>query len=87
MTITIRLPHELEAKLRERLATEQLALSDYVREAIAEKLEREIEPVKPSPFEVWQQCFDGWSSGESDRAERIEQILKERFDAKRRGRQ
>ena len=87
MTITVRLPDELEAKLRNRLDKEQVALSEYVRMAITEKLEREPEPAKPSAYEIWQQCFDGWSSGESDRAERIEDILKEKFDAKRRSRQ
>ena len=87
MTITVRLPDELETKLRDKLDKEQIALSEYVRQAIAEKLEREPAPAKASAYDIWQQCFDGWSSGESDRAERIEDILKERFDAKRRSRQ
>ena len=39
MTITIRLPAKLETDLRTRLG--RTRLSDFVRDAIAEKLERE----------------------------------------------
>jgi len=86
MTITVRLPHDIEAKLRARLEAESLALSDFVREAIVEKLEREGVAVKPSAYELWKQHFTGWGSGETDRSERIEEILEAEFDAKRRGR-
>ena len=86
MTITVRLPQDIEAKLRARLEVEDLALSDFVREAIAEKLEREPKPEKPSAYELWKKHFKGWGSGETDRSERAEEILREMFDAKRRGR-
>ena len=41
MTITVRLPEKLEADLRARLDTLDVGLSEFVRQAIAEKLERE----------------------------------------------
>src|SRR5712692_6750692 len=40
MTITIHLPAELEAKLRARLDVRGVALSEFVRKAIADKLDR-----------------------------------------------
>ena len=94
MTITVRLPDELEARLRMRVAAENIELSEFVRQAIAEKLEEKPGQVKPSGYEVWKKHFysgggdpmaDG--SGESDRSERDEEILRDHFDAKRRSRQ
>ena len=87
MTITIRLPDELEVKLRARLADENIALSEYVRQAISEKLEREPEQSRKSAFEIWQECFTGGGSGESDRSTRVGEIVKAKLDAKRRHRQ
>ena len=81
MTITIRLPDETEAKLKARLEKGDVALSEYVRQAIAEKLEREPKNGHPTPFEVWQKNFEGYASGESDRAERAEEILRAEFRA------
>ena len=58
-----------------------------MRQAIAEKLEEKSEPEKPSAYEVWRKHFTGGGSGESDRSERAEEILRAHFDAKRRSRQ
>ena len=49
MTITVRLPDDLETKLRRRLKQEGKALSDFVREAIAEKIGRDAK-AKPSAW-------------------------------------
>jgi Arc/MetJ-type ribon-helix-helix transcriptional regulator len=87
MTITVRLPQDIEARLRARLEAANQPLSDFVRAAIVEKLDREGAAKKPSAYELWKKHFDkGYSSGETDRAERAEEILREMFDAKRRGR-
>lgn len=85
MTITIRLPDTLEAKLRARLQEHDVALSEYVRQAITEKLERE--PVKPKPtaFELGKHLFGKYSSGRSDLSENYEAILREKLRAKHRG--
>lgn len=90
MTITIRLPDETEAKLKARLEKGDVALSEFVRQAITEKLEREPKVGHPTPYEVLQQNFEGYASGETDRSERAEDILrtelKARYDAKHRDR-
>ncbi len=89
MTVTVRLPDELEAKLRARLAQDDVALSEYVRQAIAEKLEREPVGPKKTAYEIWQECFAGESggSGESDRSQRTGDIMRAKLNAKRRRRQ
>ena len=43
MTITVRLPDEIEAKLRERLGKDDLVLTEFVRQAIT----RETRPGAP----------------------------------------
>lgn len=83
MTITVRLPKDLEAELRTRLADEDIALSDYVRDAIAEKLRREQER-NPSPYELGRELFGKYASGRSDLSENAESILRERLLAKHR---
>ena len=89
MTITVRLPDEIEAKLRTKLGMQQIdpediELLEFVRQAISEKLEREPVEAKPSAYESYLAVYKGWSSGESDRAERSEEILRDTFDAERR---
>ena len=86
MTITIRLPDEFEAKLRTRLDQGDVALSEFVRQAIAEKLERELRAETPSAYELGKDVFGKYASGRSDISENAEKILGEIFDAKRRGR-
>ena len=87
MTITIRLPDKLEADLRARLTREDVALSEFVRQAIAEKLEREeTTPHRPSAYELWQEHFTGWGSGETDRSKRVKKIVGAEIDGKHRRR-
>ena len=85
MTITVRLTDETEAKLKARLDKGDVALSEYVRQAIAEKLEREPASSKPSAYELGKDVFGKYESGRSDISENAEQILRDMFDAKRRG--
>ena len=88
MTITVRLPDELEARLRQRMAADNIELSEFVRQAISAKLDAEPAPPKPSAYEVWKKHFTpGEGSGESDRSQRVKEILRAEFDAKRRRRQ
>jgi Arc/MetJ-type ribon-helix-helix transcriptional regulator len=58
MAITVRLPEELEAHLRARLDAQGVGLSDFVREAIAEKLERE-----PPAHDLGKDVFGKYGSG------------------------
>lgn len=83
MTITVRLPEKLEADLRARLDKLDMGLSEFVRQAIAEKLEREP-PESRSAYELGKHLFGKYSSGRSDVSENYEQILREKLRAKHR---
>ncbi len=85
MTITVRLPVEIEADLRARVDTTGAALSNFVREAIAEKLRRE-QPDKPSAYELGKHLFGKHGSGRHDLSSNRKAILGERLDAKHRRR-
>jgi Arc/MetJ-type ribon-helix-helix transcriptional regulator len=84
MTLTIRLPGELEAKLEACVAPENV--DEFVRQAIAEKLAREPEAAekKPSPFEQGKHLFGKYSSGRSDISEKADEIVAEIIRAKHR---
>ena len=83
MTITIRLPEELEAELRARLETHGVALSDFVREAIAEKLDREPTE-KLSAYELGKDLFGRHGSVRTDLSTNRMEILGEMLRAKHR---
>lgn len=81
MTITIRLPEELEAELRTRLDAQGSGLSEFVREAIAEKLDREAAG-KPSAYELGKNMFGKHASGRDDLSTNRKAILGELLRAK-----
>ena len=88
MTITVRLPDELEARLRQRVTADNIELSEFVRQAITARLDDKPVQEKPSAYEVWKKHFKGGEgSGETDRSQRVKEILRAEFDAKRRRRQ
>ena len=92
MTITVRLPDEFEAELRAKLGVtladpQDSELLEFIRQAIAEKLAREPTASGASAYDSYLAIYQGWGSGESDRAERSKEILRDWFDAKRRSRQ
>lgn len=82
MTISIRLDQETEAALRRRLTREGMPLSEFIREAIREKLERC--PEEESPNAIGESLFGRYASGEFDRSLRRKELLRERLHAKRR---
>jgi RHH-type rel operon transcriptional repressor/antitoxin RelB len=65
MTISIRLPLQLEADLKARADALGVGISDFVRDAIAEKLEREP-AAKRSAYEVGKRLFGKHASGRDD---------------------
>ena len=82
MTITVRLPEDLEAELLARLAASGSKLSDFVREAIGEKLERE-QATEPSAFEAGRHRFGRYGSGRGDLSENADRLVAEKIRAKR----
>ena len=84
MTITVRLPQALEAELRTRLDANGVGLSEFVREAITEKLEREGASKKRTPYEFGRHLFGKYSSGRDDLSANRKAILHEILSAKHR---
>ena len=81
MTITIRLPMKLEADLRARLDHHGIALSDFVRNAITEKLEREPASI-PTAYDLGKDLFGKHGSGCHDRSSNRKALLTEMLRAK-----
>ena len=80
MTVSLRLGEPLEAELRQRLARDGTPLSDFIRQAVREKIERETQRV--DPYALGRPLFGRHASGEQDRSQRRKQIIHERLDAK-----
>ena len=83
MTITVRLPEDLETELQARLQRSGQRISEFVREAIAEKLEREP-AVRTSPYDAGQHLFGRFGSGRTDLSEKADAIVREKIRAKHR---
>jgi hypothetical protein len=83
MTITIRLPVKLETALRARLGDQRTGLSNFVRDAIAEKLEREPTG-EPSAYALGKDLFGKHGSGRHDLSSGRKAILNEILRAKHR---
>jgi Arc/MetJ-type ribon-helix-helix transcriptional regulator len=80
MAITVRLPEELEAKLRARIEAQGRRLPEFVREAIAEKLDREAAG-QPSAHELGRNVFGKHGSGRDDLSTNRKAILAELLHA------
>ena len=83
MTITIRLPTKLEAELRLQLNARRVPLSDFVRDAIAEKLQREPGE-QLSAYELGKDLFGRHGSGRHDLSSNRKSVLNEVLRAKHR---
>ncbi len=77
MPISIRLDPDTEIELRRRLDLEGVPLSDFVRDAIREKLGRPADPV--TPYSIGEPLFGRYSSGATDLSARRKEILRDRF--------
>jgi RHH-type rel operon transcriptional repressor/antitoxin RelB len=82
MTISIRLDDELEAELRKHVSEAELPLSEFVRQAIAEKLGREA--AKPTAYELGKHLFGKFKSGRDDLSVSHEKLLKDRLGGRNR---
>jgi hypothetical protein len=83
MTITIRLSTKLEADLRARLDRRRVGLSHFVRDAIAEKLEREPDQT-PSAYDLGKDLFGKHGSGRHDLSSNRKALVNEILRAKHR---
>jgi hypothetical protein len=82
MTVTIRLDEATEAKLRRLAAAKGCSLSEFVRAAIAERIEREGN--KPTPYELGKHLFGRDMSGPGDLALNHKKYYREKMRAKHR---
>ncbi|MBF0255519.1 MAG: hypothetical protein HQL47_03455, partial [Gammaproteobacteria bacterium] len=70
----------LETELRLRLEREGGSVSEFVRQAIREKLDRD----NRSAYQIGEPLFGRYSSGETDRSLRHKELLREKLGAKHR---
>jgi len=78
MTITVRLPKRLDDALRAHLARRRVALADFVREAIAEKMGREPS-MQVSAYDLGKRLFGKHGSGRNDLSANRKAILNEQL--------
>jgi len=82
MSISVRLDQELEQALRIQAARAEVAISDFIREAIKEKLAR-MESAA-SPYELGKDSFGKYSSGQSELSANRKKLIRERLHAQHR---
>ncbi len=80
MSLSIRLDKSLEESLRRRLQQDGMSLSDFIRDAIREKLIKETD--KPNPYELGQHLFGRYGSGRDDLSTHRKALLREKLNAK-----
>lgn len=83
MTISIRLDKATEDALRQRLQFENISLSDFVRDAIQEKLAKQVAD-QISPYELGKHLFGRFGSGRNDLSTNRKTLLREKLRAKHR---
>lgn len=83
MLISIRLEAFLETELRLHLQHEGVALSEFVHEAICEKLAKECRTI--SPYELGKDLFGRYASGDNQRSVKRKRIIREKIHASHRG--
>lgn len=81
MALSIRLDRETEVALRQYLELEDITQSDFVREAIREKLAR-ASPNESTPYRLGESLFGRYASGDSDRSENRKTLIRERLGDK-----
>ena len=82
MSISVRLDKELEQTLRIQAARAEVAISDFIREAIKEKLARM--ELAASPYELGKDSFGKYSSGQSELSANRKKLIRERLHAQHR---
>lgn len=85
-TISIRILPELDEQLTRAAAAEGISKSEFVRQSLEKHLAERTVDRATLAWELGKDLFGKYGSGQSDRSERCEEILREEFDAKRRNR-
>ena len=80
VTLTVRLGKKLEEDLRARLSGDEETISEFVRKAVADRLEKETP--KKTPYELGKHLFGKFSSGRTDLSTRSREIFREKMRAK-----
>lgn len=82
MTISVRLDPDTESRLRRRLEADGVPMSEFVREAIREKLARKQR--ETTPYALGEDLFGRYASSDTDRSVRRKELIRERLHAKHR---
>lgn len=77
MTISIRLDPATEAALRRQISSRGVPLSEFVRDAIRDKLAAADAP--SNAYAIGEPLFGRYASGDTDRAARRKEILRDKF--------
>ena len=80
MTISVRLSDKSETQLRLRTRRTGRPLSEFVREAIEEKLQRE--PLDTSPYTLGKDLFGRHGSGDGNRSTDRKRLIREKLGEK-----
>lgn len=82
MPLSVRLDEKTLRALRAQARKAGVSVSDLVRDAVKAKLESA--PTRPAktPFEHWQSIFGGYDSGETDRSQRVRELVGEAIRTK-----
>ena len=82
MTISIHIDKALEKTLHQHLLQYSIPLSEFIRDAIREKLSRE--ETAPNPYELGKDLFGRYGSGRDDLSTNRKALLQEKLRAKHR---
>jgi Arc/MetJ-type ribon-helix-helix transcriptional regulator len=82
VTISIRLDPETEATLRRQIVSRGLPLSEFVRDAIREKLAQADAP--STPYAIGEALFGRHASGNMDLSARRKELLRDKFSDRHR---
>jgi len=80
MTISVRLDDQSETKLRARTRSTGRPLSEFVREAIEEKLQREAG--ESSPYALGKELFGRHASGDSNLSADRKRLIRKKIGEK-----
>lgn len=80
MSISVRLSQDIENALRQKLRQEGIPLSEFVRQAIIEKLENFS--TETDPYTLGKSVFGRHQSGDTDRSQQRKSIVKSRLHEK-----